>query len=177
MPNRPVHALIAVFACDLGHGGETLGSESVWRAFSASRVFNRLENGTSRATIIVSAGMADPIKFPAQTETMAELQRKFLIMCGVPSERIYVPDVGWGTEYELLMAVEEAREINSKKVRTEIHVVSSWYHIPRIKMLARLVFNTSVIAHSTKGKKLNGVIEILKLPLHTLVALIKGIRG
>jgi uncharacterized SAM-binding protein YcdF (DUF218 family) len=165
--------ILVVLACDLDEDGMMLGLETVTRCARAAEVYNNLTSRGEKVTVVISAGMADPEHYPSQERSMAEMMRDSLAWSyGVNALDILVfrQEDGsniWGSRAEIESAVIHRAVLHTlDKIHVEhepIHVVTSWYHAPRIRLIARAM-NTKVKVHTTWGRLSMAVQEIWKIP-------------
>lgn len=126
--------LIVPMACDLANQGLELGPESKWRLDRSYDVYAQKRGLSQRAIFTFSAGMAPREIFPYQTYTMGYLQIQYLSRKGVADQHLLSSSkTVWGSRAEVEEAFFRAKTMSQEEV--EFIFVSSWYHIPRLRLL------------------------------------------
>jgi uncharacterized SAM-binding protein YcdF (DUF218 family) len=122
-------------ACDLANQGLELGPESKWRLDRAYDVYAQKRALSQRAIFTFSAGMAPRDIFPYQTYAMGYLQIQYLSRKGVADWHLLSSSkTVWGSRAEVEEAFFRAKTMSQEEV-VEFIFVSSWYHIPRLRLL------------------------------------------
>jgi uncharacterized SAM-binding protein YcdF (DUF218 family) len=108
---------------------------------------------------------------------MARMMGEYFTRRRVPEKQVAILPSTWGTIGELARAVRFAREFGFYHV----HVVTSWYHIPRVRLILRdlgKALDAENLTYSwskVKGKRMHALIEGVKLPVHVLRRSLKTI--
>jgi|GEM_PF-3355520 uncharacterized SAM-binding protein YcdF (DUF218 family) len=161
--------LIVPLACDLAEQGRKLGPESIWRLRKALGVYySKLADGW-QVMFTFSAGMAPPKSCPNQTMSMSFLQRQFLSYLGVADQHMgYTTKPSWGSRAEMAEALTQANTMGQGEI--EVIFVSSWYHLPRLRLLLRqhlgaekARLNITISFNASRGRLINALKEPAKL--------------
>ncbi len=159
--------LLVPMACDLTDQGRKLGPESEWCLVKAYGVYIRKRTMGQNVLFISGAGMAPRTIFPGQTMAMFFLQQQYLSQQGVPDNCLHSPiKPRWGSRAEMEEAMLHAKTI---KGEIEIIFVSSWYHIPRLRLLLWQYRRKGVLPKATirfvasRGRFINALKEPPKL--------------
>lgn len=127
---------LVVFLFDLQKPGNKLGKGSKRRCDAALRRAYALlrKEPNQEIFIITTAGMANSEKYPEQTNTGAQMMADYLnskIEGGKIKPTVH-SETGWSTLDELRLALDATNGFVN-----ELEIVSSWWHLPRIWILAR----------------------------------------
>lgn len=118
-----------VYACDFSQRGAALGAETISRLLH----LHELEKAFQIAGLIMSAGFhPDPQAYPEQRKSFGAMMHKWVRNnTSIPDEAIYTDRPVWGTVGETYGAV---RIIEEEGLPADVHIVTSDYHVMRVKM-------------------------------------------
>lgn len=161
--------LIVPLACDLADQGRKLGPESIWRLVKGFGVYYSRLADRWQVMFTFSAGMAPPKRCPNQTMAMSFLQRQFLSYLGVADQHMsYTTKPSWGSRAEMTEALAQANTMGQGEI--EVIFVSSWYHLPRLRLLLRQYQkankarpNITISFVASRGRLINALKEPAKL--------------
>jgi hypothetical protein len=176
---------IIIMACDLSSQGALIGWETKARCEKGIEEYEKF----SDSRIVLMAGRADPKKYPRQNRSLALMMKDYLVNRGIPAQVITAsenPRV-WGSKDEIEMALrwiflqdDYYGVRNNQGRRVEVTIVSSDYHIRRLKFIIdravkslNIVGLTWIFSYETVGGDLrNRRIEWIKYPLYVIRELI-----
>lgn len=115
--------IIALFAAEFGPHN-SLGIETTNRCLAALKCFQKNLN----SIVLVAAG-SNPLD--KSSPLQSQLMRDFLITKGIPSNHVVICGEAQST-IEEIEAMAKLLNNQFKESASEIYVVSSWYHLPRI---------------------------------------------
>ena len=190
---------IIVFACDLSHFGARLGRETEERC---DKVTNRAW-GIFRLdlspVIVLTAGKANPKKFPLQREEISYMMSDFfhntwqdihsskypqIITVGSGNDLSGVNNNVWGTKAEILTFIETIEEDEYIGLDRVHHIIfgTSWYHVPRVWLLWRFhcpreLRSVPVEFCVARGKFSNSIVELVKLPIVAFLLALSILKG
>ena len=155
------HDFIAVMAFDLADGGRKLGEGTKERCSKGLALYYALLNKGGQGVILTAAGFANKAEAPDQRFTLATMMEAFLVLQGADENHCEVlneedrPRV-WGSKAE--MQVFE-KYLASQEGEHILHVISHWWHIPRLWLVARrmncaVIFHPSPESHSAMWREL-----------------------
>ncbi len=144
---------IVVLGCDLTHGGEKLGPETIARCECALGRYQVLALGGGNPVLVMSPGMANKRRYPKQKETMAIMMAKWFLARGVHADAlhyVFSPHT-WSTRAEVRTALHYIIFWCKDLVVpfNAVEFVSSTYHLRRIRLVAERVWAR---AEETKPK-------------------------
>ncbi len=162
-------ATLLTLACDMTKDGTAVGKETIRRSRKTHKVLRELEGKGFRVAIIVAAGK-NPTASPEQKFSLAQLMRNFFtFILRINSIMIHTPsNLGWGTKAELESAFNYRKRLSVHfgydALKEPLHVVTSWYHVPRVWMLARWGLKERIVIHASSGSPITALAEIWKIP-------------
>lgn len=157
-------AVLAILACDLVEKGARPGPETLARCKKGAEIWDRLGEKYD-VHLVLSAGKADPVKFPQQRIMMSQMMAP-VVTSFLKAPLHYVQIVGntktWGTRAELKEIIRHLKYLEKKtEQKISLHVVTSWYHMPRTLWLSWVRFGVHAIPHITWSGKVSFVFKEL----------------
>lgn len=118
----------------------SIGPGSIERCKAAQDMFWRLNACNVSAYFVVSPGFSPNIEKDIQVKTMAEMMCAWFVSAGFDPGRVEIGTPTWGSRKEIYAAIKAIQDCGglNKKSR-EVWVVSSWYHIPRLWVIAKIL--------------------------------------
>ncbi len=151
---------VIVYAGETEQDGKECGPETRRRCERAIELAHQIKNKGDSVYMIFAAGIRpDKPHYPQLKEMMQRYVRTNL-PASFPIDTVTTETDAWGTFTESKSA---EIEIKNQQI-SEVYVVSSWYHIPRIILIWKLIGNYKIHPIAAKSPKVQSFfLELLKM--------------
>lgn len=168
--------LIVVLGFDFNRYLSGVGPGSKQRCIRAVELVYKLREQKRKPLVYVSPGYSPSLTHVGQRESMASMMARFLRR-RLSADEVHVGNETWGSRAELLEAARYAARELGDVPGACVYVVSSWYHIPRLWLLAQWI---SVWNHcpwrwrfaASGGGMKAAMRELYKIPAEILLCLV-----